>query len=80
MEYPGESSSMGSFDTLPSRAGPAGTVLNTDIKGFSHKIEDVIKHGRWSYPVNFLLLNTATALLATKAFSLLCGEQTPHNV
>jgi hypothetical protein len=35
MEYPGESSSMGSFDTLPSRAGPAGTfeILNTDIKG-----------------------------------------------
>jgi hypothetical protein len=35
MEYPGESSSMGSFDTLPSRAGPSGTseILNTDIEG-----------------------------------------------
>jgi hypothetical protein len=42
MEYPGESSSMGSFDTLPSRAGPSGTVeiLNIDIKRFSHQMEE----------------------------------------
>ncbi len=31
MEYPGESSSMGSFDTLPSRGGPLGIleILNS---------------------------------------------------